>query len=600
MTKIKIAFYVRVSTADKQDYQSQIDTLYDKLDSNEGKDDEFEVDIYAEKVSGYQDEREQLNAMLGRIRENNEYYQSVYIVEISRLGRNPRKIHSVLWELEDSGVSLYIAKGNMWLKNDGRRFDSMGKLALDIMISLADEEAITFKERSRRGILSSIKAGKVNGGSFLAYGFKKGANKMMEIDREEAKTVQLIFALYKGGKGARKIAGYLNSKEIPTRAKLNFGNKQMNQYTGKTGNEVEWSDKSVLDILSNPIYIGKRRYWGGKDKKNEKPTLIDLPLKETIIEKELWNDCLEIRETKTHRNYTTEYVYLLKDKIKCGCCGRNYFAKYKPTKGGDKVYICSSRLKTKGNCGNAGVNISLIESAIFNEIVDSESILRHINDKDKLRIQFEKEVKDLTTTIEISTNLVDKLDSEIDSILDLIIKANSDGKEERVKKLEDKLSKLESEKENAKSRREREQRQLSKLKIALEMQSDINTTSIELKNQTKDRIKLRQVFLQVIDKVIINSIDNNTILATVYILIDGVVLLETLKLFLDIGGMRKRVKRYSYIPMVDMSNELEYEDDVLVTEIGELKETLSVIEDNAGLIEIESISIPNNNILTIE
>ena len=110
-------------------------------------------------------------------------------------------------------------------------------------------------------------------------------------------------------------------------------------------------------MLRNTIYKGERKYKG------------EIIVAPAIISVELFDECQSIMSGKTHRNYMTSYIYLLKDLLICGCCGRNYFARYKPAKGGDKVYICSSRLKKGAGCKNIGVNISLIESAIYNEIV---------------------------------------------------------------------------------------------------------------------------------------------------------------------------------------------------------------------------------------
>src|SRR5690606_29185468 len=98
----------------------------------------------------------------------------------------------------------------------------------------------------------------------------------------------------------------------------------VNYATPRRGADIKWSDKTVLDIVSNSLYYGARRYKG---------EIFEAP---AIITKELFDKCEQVRESKTHRNYLTSYTYLLKDLIKCGCCGRNFFARYKPTAKGDK------------------------------------------------------------------------------------------------------------------------------------------------------------------------------------------------------------------------------------------------------------------------
>jgi hypothetical protein len=98
----------------------------------------------------------------------------------------------------------------------------------------------------------------------------------------------------------------------------------------------------------------------------------------------------------------TTYTYLLKDKIECGCCGRNYFAKYKPVVNGDKVYICSSRLAKGGGCGQNGVNISLIESAIFDQMTKSDMLAKYVSKEKEIVETLRSEVEKLTETMKFN------------------------------------------------------------------------------------------------------------------------------------------------------------------------------------------------------
>lgn len=596
----RIAFYVRVSTkGDKQNYKRQIEELHDYVGS--GYELKKDIDVYKEKQSGYDDDRAELNKLIKKIEEDSDYYSCVYITEISRLGRSPRKIRKVLYFFEDNKVNLFIKKGGINLLNESGRVDGLGRIVLDIMINLADEEAKVFKERSRSGILSSMRAGKVGGGKFKAYGYVKGDNKMMIIDEEEAETVQTIYELYKAGNGTKVIAGILNEANIPTRSNKSFSDSPINSKTGKLGRDVIWSDKTVDDILKNPIYKGERRYFGGKENRKNKvePQLIPM-LTKNIIEPSIWDECMEIRKTKSHRNYITSYTYLLKDRIVCGCCGRNYFAKFKPKKGGDKVYVCSSRLIKQGNCGNKGVNISLIESAIFCEIVNSHSILKHLNSKDDIKNELDRKLKGLIQAISSAEKDILDIDDNIESTLTIQIEAKKTGNATRLTRLEKRINSYEEDLKKARKRLSVAKRKLVVTQAAVNNRSNLETTTQELLNSMNNREQLRSIYLQIIDKVIINSIDNDTILATVFISLDGVVLPTTLKLFLDISGIRKKKKSYRYLPMVDFIKELEYDDNnILKTSLDQIKKGLTVIDENVGLIDEEYVPVPDAYILTI-
>lgn len=597
---MKYAFYVRVSTKLQQDYKRQIEDLFSITDKSDI--DREDVIIFKEKESGYKNDRIELEKLVDNINKNPSYFSCVYVTEISRIGRSPRKIREFLNLLEDKKVNLFIQKGHIWLFDEDGNYNVLGKLVLDIMINLADEETRTLKQRSKSGILSSMKAGRANGGNNPPYGFKKDEYKMLVIDEEEAEAVQLIFKLYKSGKGTKVIAGMLDSAGIKTRSHKTYGENPVNKNTDTTGSEVPWRDKTVNDILLNPIYIGKRRYWGGKEnRKNKKaPTLLDFNLNHTIIDVALWENCMEIRKSKSHRNYLTEYTYLLKDKIVCGLCGRNYFAKYKPTPNGDKVYICSSRLKKQGNCGNVGINISFLESAIFNEIVASDSVIKHLNTIDDVTLRLEEEVSDLTERILNKENEIHELNSNIDGAISLQIVAEGKGQADRVKILEEKLIAFSVQLQNATKNLSKAKSKLVLTKEALFNRSSLESVSKTLQSYREDRVQLRMVYLQIIDKVIVNVIDDNIVMANIFISLDGIVLPHSLKLFLDISGIRKKPKRYKYLTLVDWNLMLHYDEKgQLLTSTEIIRQELAVVEENAGMIEAEYISIPSSNVLTI-
>jgi site-specific DNA recombinase len=177
----KFAFYVRVSTSDKQDFKRQIEDLHAWV-GTEYKLHE-DIDVYQESISGFNDDREELNRLMDKVESDSNYYDCIYITEISRLGRSPRKVREVLNKLEDHKVNLRIQKPNeiSLLNEEGKRYGT-GSLILDIMMHLAEEEVAYLKARSKSGILSSMKAGKINGGKFKAYGFYAAEDKTMMIN----------------------------------------------------------------------------------------------------------------------------------------------------------------------------------------------------------------------------------------------------------------------------------------------------------------------------------------------------------------------------------------------------------------------------------
>ena len=285
----------------------------------------------------------------------------------------------------------------------------------------------------------------------------------------------------------------------------------------------------------------------------------------------------------------------MKDLIVCGVCGRNYFAKFKPVKGGDKVYICSGRSMLNGNCGNAGVNISLVESAIANEIMLSDSILNDINQKDEIKLEMEKELDKIINQIKINTT--EKADKDKERIANnAMFRKGYIKEEEYVQNNNEFNSKIENINIRLKIAEKRERQ----LRHALKVKTSIKSTQEILKKAKGDREELRAIFKGVIHKVIINKISDDIILANTYFKVADVVLPSSLKLYLDVSGMRKRNKNYRYLPVINDNNKQTiYDGNILKTPIADIERELFIIHENAGLLDIEYVEIDKKNVLEI-
>ena len=343
-------------------------------------------------------------------------------------------------------------------------------------------------------------------------------------------------------------------------------------------------------ILKNTIYKGKRKF-KGSERTEEEAVFFNV---KNIVSTELFNKCTDIRLSKTHRNYLTNHIYLLKDLMFCGCCGRNYMAKFKPVKGGDKVYICTSRLIKGGNCGNIGLNISLVESAIYNEIISNDSVLKHINDRDKIKKQLDETFLKLSNQVKINQNLLNECESNIEHLIQL-----STYTKVKPSVFEKQYEKLETEQSNLELKLEKEQNELKKVTHALAKRTDKKHTSILIEEVKKDRLELRTIYKEIISKVIINKINTNTVLASVFLSIDGIEISSALKLYLDIQGVRKKEKRYSYIAVADLPSTLEFDNNQLITPLDKLQEELFILEDNSGMLDVDFVNIPSKNIIEI-
>lgn len=551
----KVAIYARVSTVDKQDFQRQVNDCTAVIISEGYSLDD--IVPFAEKISGYKknEDRPELDKMLNTIRTNPEYFDCIYVSEISRLGRDPNYTRQLIDELSILKIPIYIQSiGQKTLLANGER-NSIMNIIIQVLMEFAHSEARTFSTRSKSGLLQSATSGKAGGGTYLPYGYTKvKKTKELIVDSDEELIIKKIFNYYRDGKGCKVIAGLLNKDEIPTRANKIFTNRLM-KVGDKNSDDIIWSDKTINDIINNSIYKGDRRFKGEKileddtsyngniikrGKEKYKELILSAP---AIISSELFDECNELMKTKSHRNYLTTYTYLLKDLLVCGCCGRNYFAKFKPVKSGDKVYICSSRLIKGGNCGNVGINISLIESAIYNEIVNSTDILKFIGNKD-IKKQLESTIDSLQHQLIINTKELSTIENKQNRLLELYTNSTT----LRVEVYDIRQTKLINEQKLLQDKIKLINRELSQNKSALSKQDDKKATQKLLIAAKGNRSELATIFKQFIDKVIIKKINKNYSSIALYACVNGVKLPEPLYIILDLSGIRKKPTQYNYLP----------------------------------------------------
>lgn len=519
----KVAIYARVSTIDKQDYTRQVNDCKSNIGDRY---DDSDIEIYAEQISGYSDneKRPQLNKLLNIIEQDNKYFDSIYITEISRLGRDPRLTRKLIDDLTDKKIPIYITSINRSTLDENGERDSIMNIVIQVLMEFADSESKTMKKRSKSGLLQSVKNGNVGGSRNIPYGFKKGDDKKLIICEEESLIIKEIYNYYLNGSGFKMIAGFLNLNKVPTRVNKAFGNQLMNFKTVKTADKVIWTDKAVNEILNNSIYKGDRKYKGGIYKV------------ESIITNDVYNECQNIRNDKTHQNYLTTYIYLLKDLLICGCCGRNYFAKYKPTVGGDKVYICSSRTLTNNNCGNVGINISYIDSVIYDILIDTDIFLEYIDDKDSkiAKIKYDIDIMLLELNV-LKNKLIDitnknnrLLNAFVDGIVEqAIYLLKKDEQDILYKKIEQKIN-------------------IVQINIDDRNNHLITLNNIDIiskgKIEYKSRTQIKKIYQQLISKIIITNVDGRFVICDLFLKVDY----PTIKILLDLSVTRKKVIEYKY------------------------------------------------------
>jgi len=320
--------------------------------------------------SGKTADRPGLKKMMEAI--NNDLVDEVFIYDTSRLFRNQLNMLQTLQVLQEKKIQLYIYK-------NGKYFDPLSsseKIAFGFDLIMAESLLDEVSHKIKSAIeYNTDKLSKGHG--LLPYGYKYNTEKKITIDTQEEHIVKIIYDLYTIDKlGIYQIKNFLNKNNFKTRSADKYDgvdfyvyNKPKDLVYKKGRNEVIWSETQVRNILKNSIYKGE---WKFKNKFYAVPNIVD---------PHQWENAQAfLVENKRTRKVITKNEFLLRGKISCGKCGRNYFG-YKKVKSGDNVYKCSSKRIDTTQCDNIGVNIDLIENIIWALLFAQKDTINYIKDR---------------------------------------------------------------------------------------------------------------------------------------------------------------------------------------------------------------------------
>jgi site-specific DNA recombinase len=365
-TKKVLGIYTRVSTQGQADHGFSLEAQK-KEGIKKAKQLGMEYKIYTDEgISAKDDDisgRPALNDLLNAC-ELKEVH-SVFCTEQDRLSRSPLAMAYIKVSFIKHNILLYTISSVIDFKDTEQEFMS------DLMALLAKRENTLKSIRSKRGAREAAKQGKWIG-VVLPYGYRLDENKLLTPDEEESKVVKDIYNWSLEGNGTNAIAARLNKLGIETRGRKAYktGTKAVNKYTGEKREIPKESfifkPGTVYGILTNTIYKGDRNYKG---------EVFKAPV---IIDSEMWHRVnANLKANKHYSSNHNKHPYLLKGLIRCGCCGRNMYGKYK-AKSGDNYYLCSSKREKGQFCGTRSISIPRIENLIWDQIINTDVHFRHL------------------------------------------------------------------------------------------------------------------------------------------------------------------------------------------------------------------------------
>ncbi len=322
-TKRKVAAYCRVST-DNEDQANSFESQQRYFRQYIERNPDWELyEVFADEgISGTNTKkRKEFNRMIACAKHGE--FDLIVTKEISRFARNTLDSIFYTRDLKKHGVGVIFLNDNI------DTLDGDAELRLAIMSSIAQEESRKTSERVKWGQKRQMEQGVVFGRSMLGYDVKDGK---MYINEEGAKVVRLIFHKFVNeGKGTHVIARELREEGIkPMRVK-------------------EWQNTVILRVIRNEKYCGdlvqKKTYtpdFLSHEKKvnlGQEEFVIIKDHHEPIISRELFDKANRMLDEKSlsqegKAKYSNRYPF--SGKIKCGCCGSSYVARYKNRKNGSR------------------------------------------------------------------------------------------------------------------------------------------------------------------------------------------------------------------------------------------------------------------------
>ena len=225
--------YCRVSTDSEEQmnsYDAQVVHYKNMIEQNS---EWIFVDIYSDAgISGTKrDKRDGFNRMIQEAEEGK--LDLILTKSISRFARNTVDTLNIVRQLRKLDVAVFFEKENI------NTLTMNGEMLLTILSSVAQQESESLSQNTKMGLKMKMQRGELVGyQGCLGYDYDK-TTKNIIINEEEAKIVHHIFNRYISG-----IGGYVLAKELT----------EMGVKT-KRGS-TNWCDTTVLGIIKNEKYMG--------------------------------------------------------------------------------------------------------------------------------------------------------------------------------------------------------------------------------------------------------------------------------------------------------------------------------------------------------
>lgn len=274
----------------------------------------------------------------------NKDFQYVIVYKLDRFSRNKYETAKYKKMLKDNGVKLLSAMENIPDTPEGIILESL-------LEGMAEYYSAELAQKVKRGMHETRLKGYFQGG-LLAYGYKLDGRKIV-IDEDKAEIVRYIFKQYANGVYVSTII-----KELTSQGILNKGKP--------------FAVNSIYHILKSEKYTG-RYYKNNQLYDNMYPRIIDDETFEKVRAKSKVNH---------YGKRSVKAVYLFRNKLICGYCGKPISAESGTARNGTKrnYYKCIGIKKYHNDCEKETIRQDILEQFLLDTIIEELSKPKIMNE----------------------------------------------------------------------------------------------------------------------------------------------------------------------------------------------------------------------------
>lgn len=246
--------------------------------------------------------------------------QGVIVYKLDRFTRRSKDFEYLLELFEKHNVAFISATESIDTKSP------QGRLMTNIMVQFAQYDRELDQERSKDTHLARAQKGLWCGG-LPPFGYDS-KNKLLVVNKKEAKVVRLIYEKYLRFGSVEKVVKEMNL--------LGYKRKIFKTKNDKLYGGGKFDKNVIIRVLRNKIYLGLIvNYRTGKEFKARHKPIIDKRTFETV-QKMMNEHICRHKSTKANKHHL-----LLQGIVKCGICGSNMvgYAASKKRPKENKLYL---------------------------------------------------------------------------------------------------------------------------------------------------------------------------------------------------------------------------------------------------------------------